>query len=805
MDTHHHRGAPASDPVWLRILRLLGPGVLFAVLTMVMTWPLVTDPAHSIISGITADADVSRWDLWWLKTALLDRHSNPFYTDLLYYPYRNAAQPLPLYYHTLQPLNGLLALPVLLLTDATTGPTLAYNLLVLGHFIAGGWAMYALVRYLTGSVAGALVAGTLFTFSPFHQYHLHEAQLELIPLEWAPLFLLFLHRRLYAPPGAGRRRDTLLAAGSLIAVSYTSWYWALYLLLAGAGLAAWRIFTDRASWRRTSLAFGAVLLGWAVCTGPFLWATARAAGDPTFELVSGLDYEVRFSLNPLDLFTVAKDLRLTPAVWFMGPLGLSALLLGVLGVFQMRNTECRMRSDDAKINKIQNGDAKELSNNNLSNLAPDLALKRQSNRIGYCLTIPKNETTDNDPGTVSHSAFRIPHSAFFWLLLAVSGALLALGPYLNLNDAQDVAHSTGLPLPYLLVRNLPFLSIARVPRRFVLLANLGLDVLAGAGAAYCVTRARGWVAGWDATAGRVAGVATTVALLAWPLAEFAVLPQPLHPVTLSPFFTRLAAEPGNAALLELPITAHYLHDHQRMLYQTVHGKPIFGGYVARKVRDYYLEDSSPFHSFLDLEPQPQPDIVPPLDPLAVLNYYRIPYVVAYKADESYLSAADRNQVLAYARSLFPDPAAQVQDDGQLTAYRVPPLSNPPPLIWVGAGWQPVEHDSRRIWRWSKGQAAYLQLLNQTPLHGPLRFVSATIVGQAQLTVRLDDTLLGTVHLVAGEQLYDLGAVTVPPGEHTLTFSADSPPHPANEAGGAANDRRLLDFLLTAVQLPRPGP
>ncbi len=762
MDTHHLLAAPAPAPVWLRLLRMLGPGVLFAVLTVVMTWPLVTDPAHSIISGITADADVSRWDLWWLKTALLDRHSNPFYTDTLYYPYRTAAQPLPLYYHTLQPLNGLLALPVLLLTDATTGPTLAYNLLVLGHFIATGWAMYALVRYLTGSVAGGLVAGTLFTFSPFHQYHLHEAQLELIPLEWAPLFLLFLHRWSIAPPGGGRWRDALLAAGSLIAASYTSWYWALYLLLAGAGFAAWRLLTDRTAWRRTTGAFGAVLLGWAVGTGPFLWATARAAADPTFELVSGLDYEVRFSLNPLDLFLVAKDARMTPAVWFMGTLGLSALVLAALGLFTMGNTTYgTWQRDDAK-----------------------------------------KEVTDHESSTVANSAFRIPHSALFWLLLAVGGAVLALGPYLNLNDAQDVAHSSGIPLPYLLVRNLPFLSIARVPRRFALLANLGLDVLAGAGAAYCVARVQGWAVRWGARGARLALTATTGLLLAWPLAEFAVLPQPLHPVMLSPFFSRLAAEPGNRALLELPITTHYLRDHQRMLYQTVHGKPIIGGYVARRVYDYYLDDSSPFASWRDLTLPPRRDIVPPLSPIAVLNYYDIPYVVAYKDEdnESYLSSSERKEILTYAQHLFPDPAAVVQDDAQLTAYRVPIVPQAGPLAWAGAGWYAPESDSVRAWRWSSAADARLFLLDKRPLAGPLRFHAATLQGSAQLTVSVNGQERGTVLLGPSEQSYDLGTLHLPPGLTTLNFHSDTPPQ---SPPGGGRDQRPLGFVLMAVELPGP--
>ena len=120
--------APPAHPArstGRRILAALWPVVVFAVLTVIMTWPLVTDLRHGIIYGITADADVSRWDLWWFKTALLERHSNPFYTDMLYYPYRQGANALPLYFHTLQPLNGLLALPILLLTDDVVGPTFA--------------------------------------------------------------------------------------------------------------------------------------------------------------------------------------------------------------------------------------------------------------------------------------------------------------------------------------------------------------------------------------------------------------------------------------------------------------------------------------------------------------------------------------------------------------------------------------------------------------------------------------------------------------------------------------------------------
>jgi hypothetical protein len=721
--------ARASTALALRLVRALGPLVFFTAATVLMTWPLATDLSRHIIMGITADADVSRWDLWWLKTALLDRHSDPFYTDMLYYPYRQGSDPLPLFFHTLQPLNGLLALPILLTNDATVGPTLAYNSLALAHFILSGLAMYWLARELTGSVAAGLVAGVLFTFGPFHQYHLHEAQLELIPIECFPLFTLFLWRLL---PGAGGRRARLGAGlGAtlcLVATTFTSWYWTLYLLLLGGLLALALLAADRGAWRRVAGGLVAVVAAWGVLVLPFLLPTLRAAADPTFQLVSGLDYEVRFSLSPLELVTAAKDTRMDPAVWFMGPLGYSALALAAVGLARLRRR------------------------------------------------------------------------ALFWGLLIVAGATLALGPYLKWSDATDVAHTTGIPLPYLLVRNLPFVSIARVPRRFIVLADLGIDMLAGFGAAYALAWLRRAAGARRAALGRVAPALGAVVLIAVPLLEFAVIPQPVQPVAFSPFFTRVAQEPGDFGILELPVTSHYLRDHVRMLNQTVHQKKIIGGYLARRVEDYYLDRASPFYQFIDLPVAPPPDITPPPAPFAVLNYYDIPYVVVYKEDESYAQPGDREAVLAYAHALFPDPAAVVQDDAQVTAYRVPRVA-PVRTAWVGSGWQPPETQGGRTWRWSSGQDAAIQILTATPIGWPLQFTSAAFHGAAHLSVTLNGAPVRTIDLGPDLRAYDLGVIALPAGESTLAFHSDAPARSPIDVGESQRDARPLGFLLSDLRAP----
>ena len=86
--------------------------------------------------------------------------------------------------------------------------------------------------------------------------------MELTPLEWLPLFTLFLHRLLYVPPGGKRRpRDGVLAVAVLIATALTSWYLTLYLLMIGGLLALVRLVERPREWRATLGATAAVDAG----------------------------------------------------------------------------------------------------------------------------------------------------------------------------------------------------------------------------------------------------------------------------------------------------------------------------------------------------------------------------------------------------------------------------------------------------------------------------------------------------------------------------------------------------------------
>jgi hypothetical protein len=87
------------------------------------------------------------------------------------------------------------------------------------------------------------------------------------------------------------------------------------------------------------------------------------------------------------------------------------------------------------------------------------------------------------------------------------------------------------------------------------------------------------------------------------LFEFLAVPFPTVPPGWGvPIYAKIATEPGDFALLELPLRP--FGDY--MAYQTVHGKPIIGGYLSRQP-PYPLLDEVPALNYLrDTTPMDDP-------------------------------------------------------------------------------------------------------------------------------------------------------------------------------------------------------
>jgi hypothetical protein len=104
----------------------------YLALTLSLTFPLVRQ-FTSAIPGDSFDGWQNYWNLWWLRSALLDAHTHPFFTPMLFHP-----TGVSLLFHTLNPFNGLVALPV----QVAWGLLPAYNFIVLLSFTVGGMGAY---------------------------------------------------------------------------------------------------------------------------------------------------------------------------------------------------------------------------------------------------------------------------------------------------------------------------------------------------------------------------------------------------------------------------------------------------------------------------------------------------------------------------------------------------------------------------------------------------------------------------------------------------------------------------------------
>ena len=189
----------------------------------------------------------------------------------------------------------------------------------------------------------------------------------------------------------------------------------------------------------------------------------------------------------------------------------------------------------------------------------------------------------------------------FCLLAAALGIIFGLGPYLHIGGGYEVpiaelgplqsparylasvarslnpswSISPGhiaLPLPYLLLKEIPYFSLSRVPARFLVLTYLSLALLAGAGLSVLTGRLN-----------RRSGLLLSGLIFVLVCVEYSPRIS-YRQVIVHPFFLRLRQDPVDYALLDLSRLR------LRLLNQTVHEKRIVGGIGENRfapVVDYY--------------------------------------------------------------------------------------------------------------------------------------------------------------------------------------------------------------------------
>jgi hypothetical protein len=172
---------------WLRAHPAAFALCFFVILTLVETWPLVTDVAH-LSRTDNADAVLLDWVLAWFAHQAPRAPLHLFDTNA-FYPDRNT-----LAFSEAMIVQSAMAAPIIW---AGGSPVLAFNLVMLAGFALSGWAMYVVIARWTDNQIAGLTAGVIYAFNAHSFTRLPHLQAQ--HTEFLPLALYALDRVLRVP------------------------------------------------------------------------------------------------------------------------------------------------------------------------------------------------------------------------------------------------------------------------------------------------------------------------------------------------------------------------------------------------------------------------------------------------------------------------------------------------------------------------------------------------------------------------------------------------------------------------------
>lgn len=200
----------------------------FILLAIIFTYPLILSFSSST-SGwdVMNDSELFLWNFWWVKYALLDLKTNPFYTSYLFYPSNVSL--------TLHTLTFFPALVSLVFQMFTKNIIIVYNILFLLSFVFSGFGTYLLINYLYKNKLIAYIGGVAFAFCPYVFAHAYSGHFNLMNTWTLPLYFYFLFRIF----DKKRLIDVILVALIVIFQVYTDFHYLFFMLIASFIITLW--------------------------------------------------------------------------------------------------------------------------------------------------------------------------------------------------------------------------------------------------------------------------------------------------------------------------------------------------------------------------------------------------------------------------------------------------------------------------------------------------------------------------------------------------------------------------------------
>ncbi|HET9411716.1 MAG TPA: hypothetical protein VFO38_02625, partial [Candidatus Saccharimonadales bacterium] len=282
-------------------------------------------------------------------------------------------------------------------------------------FVMGGVTMFWFIRKLHKKYWVAIIGGALFTFSTYHFAHA-TGHLQLVSLEWIPLFLLAFWTLLEK----FRWRDAFFASGALFLVLLCDYYYLFWSVMLGGMWLLWKLYKKEVPFtKKNMLVFGLFVALALLLVGPLIFALWNLTKT---DVLLGFHDPVVFSMDPLTIFIPGGS-------WYWWHL--TEFYSSKLPYFSEMSIFFGF---------------------GLLSVLAVAGFKRVFKRAQFKMP---------------------PWLDFWWIVLIVFG-LLALGPHLRI--ASHVLES--VPLPYAFLEMVfPTLQISGMPVRWILIALIAAIVI----------------------------------------------------------------------------------------------------------------------------------------------------------------------------------------------------------------------------------------------------------------------------------------------------------------------------------------
>lgn len=453
----------------------------YTLITCIVTYPVALTMTTAM-AGCAGDVEQYVWALWWAKRALIDLHTSPANISSLFYP-TGVYVPIQFTWPYVQ----LLAVPTL----SMFGPVAAYNIEMLLSFILAGFTAYLLCYHLTGSKLAAFVGGCIYSFSSFHFIHAVAGHLNLVQIQWFPLYALFMLRLVKTP-----RLKTAILTGV---------FWALSLSVFTAYIGYFGILFP--------LAFLAY----------HIWANRKAVLNARFLRYFFLSSAIAGILIAPFLLPFVSEVLSGKGIYVTayGTLHYSPDLFSFLVPHPYHPVFAKVGLIRSIATQITKTDQYE-STIYVGWLALALAF------IG---------------------ARKNPRASGFWVFLGLGAAILSLGPFLIVggHPAKYSIESIQslIVMPYALFRKLPFFAMDRTSGRLAVLLMLAISVLAGYGLTNLL----------KATPNSKTRIAIVLGFTSFIVAESIVMfPFPVLDASVPRFYLDLSHDSEDYAILDIPAT-----------------------------------------------------------------------------------------------------------------------------------------------------------------------------------------------------------------------------------------------------------